>query len=408
MCVLISVYLFNAISIVKGKNNKYFLIIILLLLILVFPRDFGIESHLACLVTAVFLYLKSLEYKDEISRPVASAVILALLFLTRTDYLLTIIPFIIIADVYTTSKDNRFIKIIFEVGFVILAAILYYSSNVFLFGSMTTTPSKILNSFPTIVLGENIKVFSTAPEKIFNQTGRFLFLILTLTVSSVMLFKNKYVRTEKVKFILVVYGISFGSAVFALSHIFFNYTGVREWYLTMPLLACSILATDILKKKYYNIAIALLFAALVFVTYKTRFESDKFTSPYNYAKLLNEKTTKEDRIFQIDFSGIVGFISERHIINGDGLANSFEYLNYKREGRLKEYFINYRVNYYSTYSYNVLNEKDTVFMDTTFRNFSKGYDFTFLVKDLVLRLPFYYKHTVLNLKGEWYLFRIND
>jgi len=408
LCVLIAVYLYKAMTNVSGKDVKQFAVILILLFILVFPRDFGIESHIACLILSLYLYIKSLEFSDGVARIISPALLIALLFLARTDYLLTIIPFIIITDIVTSAKEVRIRKLSADLGFVMTAAVLYYSANYLIFGSMTTTPGMILNSFPTILLWENIKIFSTAPEKIFNQTGRLMFLLAVIIIYTIILLRNRGEKTVRRKFIITLYGICIGSAVFAMSHLLFNYTGVREWYLTMPLVSCSVLATVILRRKYYNISIVFLLAVFAFVFYKTRLENYKFTSPVNYAKSLKEKTSADDRIFQIDFSGIVGFISERHIINGDGLANSFEYLNYKKEGRLKDYFRKYKVNYYSTYSYNILKGNDTLFTDTTYKDFSREYSFTYPVKDIVLRFPFYFRHSVLDLKGEWYLFKIYE
>ncbi len=42
----------------------------------------------------------------------------------------------------------------------------------------------------------------------------------------------------------------------------------------------------------------------------------------------------EGRIYQIDGSGFTGFFSERSVVNGDGLVNSYAYARRMREGRL--------------------------------------------------------------------------
>ena len=51
------------------------------------------------------------------------------------------------------------------------------------------------------------------------------------------------------------------------------------------------------------------------------------------------------RIYQVDESGFPAYFSERAIINGDGLINSWEYQRYLRAGALVEYLRKYGVEY---------------------------------------------------------------
>lgn len=51
------------------------------------------------------------------------------------------------------------------------------------------------------------------------------------------------------------------------------------------------------------------------------------------------------RVFVSDDSGVVGYCSERAVINGDGLINNFEYQDYLRGGRLVEYLLRQKVGY---------------------------------------------------------------
>jgi hypothetical protein len=70
---------------------------------------------------------------------------------------------------------------------------------------------------------------------------------------------------------------------------------------------------------------------------------------YPYAKEMRRVTNETDTIYQYDMSGLVGFFSERRVINGDGLINSLELVRHLRAGRpLTEYLQAHAVGYYSS------------------------------------------------------------
>jgi hypothetical protein len=54
----------------------------------------------------------------------------------------------------------------------------------------------------------------------------------------------------------------------------------------------------------------------------------------DFAARIKEHVPEGGRIYQIDGSGFTGFFSERSVVNGDGLVNSYEYARRMREGRL--------------------------------------------------------------------------
>jgi hypothetical protein len=53
----------------------------------------------------------------------------------------------------------------------------------------------------------------------------------------------------------------------------------------------------------------------------------------------------EGRIYQVDGSGFTGFFSERSVVDGDGLVNSYAYAQRMREGRLGGYLDEAQVCY---------------------------------------------------------------
>ncbi|MBK8551315.1 MAG: hypothetical protein IPL53_09760 [Ignavibacteria bacterium] len=135
----------------------------------------------------------------------------------------------------------------------------------------------------------------------------------------------------------------------------------------------------------------------------------KWDSAYEYALNLKRVTASDDRIFQIDFCGVTGFFSERKIINGDGLINSFEYRDFLNAGRLKEYLASKQINLYSTHSesgMNTVTDSAGYYIDKRYSNKFGGYDFVFPENDLFFKMPFSYDHSLYHVKGDWYLFKI--
>lgn len=53
------------------------------------------------------------------------------------------------------------------------------------------------------------------------------------------------------------------------------------------------------------------------------------------------------RLFQVDVSGMIGYFSERSLINGDGLIDGWEYQDSLRAGRAPEYLAEKGVTHWS-------------------------------------------------------------
>jgi hypothetical protein len=65
-------------------------------------------------------------------------------------------------------------------------------------------------------------------------------------------------------------------------------------------------------------------------------ESDRINSHLFVAEV-NRITSKDDVIFQIDGSGYMGYFLNAHVVNGDGLVNSYEYADRCRRNELAGY-----------------------------------------------------------------------
>jgi hypothetical protein len=143
------------------------------------------------------------------------------------------------------------------------------------------------------------------------------------------------------------------------------------------------------------------------VLYVTRIQNNKFESGYMYAKSLSNFVNENENVFQIDFTGTVGFFSGRKIVNGDGLINSFEYLSYLKSGEINKYLRKYKIRYYSTFSVDSNDFRGNNYFDKNFSRITLNSTETFPLNDLIYSCDFSWDQFGYNKTGKWLLFRVN-
>lgn len=375
-------------------------------------RDFGMETHLLCLLIAVYLYAKSAEVSSGKNRIILKGILLSLIFLTRIDYLFTVIPVIIISDYLVTLKQDRREFLITSVSVLMITAILYFSSNFFFFGEILPVTAKIKSTFPQTLLLHNIGKL-LEPGAFTNQFAKTMYLMLIIFIFLILSFKGK-LKTAFSKTDYFLFGICCAAFAYLALNILINKHALKEWYVAFPAFAGSILMVRLLtlipRMYYFSLTVFILIFSFMF--YVTRIKNPKWNSAYYYAKEIKLNTVEEDRIFMIDLSGIIGFFSERKIINGDGLINSYEYQKYLSSGNLTDYFKVKEIDYYSTYSQDnapfVMIDSSGYFIDEKYSNNFGNYPFIFPGKDLKLKFPYYYSYIMGDGTGYWYLFKLKD
>lgn len=401
-----SVFLLKSLKIVL--RDKFEKIVILLLVVLltplVFIRDFGLESHLACLIISYFFFIKAKETESGKVNIVDKSVLLALLFLTRTDFLISVIPLVLIADIFTGKEKLK--QVITSFIFINLTALIYYLTNYYFFGHFETVSGMLLNTFPSFLLKENINTLITDPAKLYNQFARIFFLLISVIVFAAYYFRIKEKTETEKKFLPVIISFGAGSVLFVLYHLMFNAYSIREWYMTVPVFVSSVMAAVVAgnRKLTSYITLFLSLIVLIYVFTGSRISNFKYVSGYEYAKTIEKTVGADERVYQIDYCGVTGFFSNRNIINGDGLINSFEYADYMKKGKIDEYLKKYDVKYYSTYSSESLLE-DSVYTDKNFSDKINGKIFIFDKSSLVLEMPFRWNHIAFGMEGKWYLFK---
>jgi len=405
--VLILYFVYRSFSISQQDFKKSFLLFASPFLIVVFTRDFGLDSHVLCLLYSMFLFCKIKEIYLHRSLLIIKVILINLLFLTRIDFLLSVVPAIIVVDYLTTQNIERKKLIIsYAISLIVISAT-YFFMNTLFFGSLLTISGSIKNSFPEILFFQNFTM-------LFQQgylTNHFVKFVLTIFAIIVFIFslKNQSKNSPDSTIKVFLFGVCIGTLIFLILNLSYNRQGIREWYVTFPAFAALLLIfyTINFTKRFYltKIWLSILFFAAYF--YLTRIANSKWDSSYEYAVQLKERTAPDDRIFQMDMSGIIGFFSERKIVNGDGLINSFEYRDYVNSNNLEKYLRDKEIDFYSTHSEDAITDSIN-FTDKIYSNHFGGYPFTFPVSDLVFKIPFYYNHVIYKNKGYWYLFKIGN
>ncbi len=409
ICIIISLLVFKILSRLYEKKTavKLSLLVLVLNLIFVFIRGVGIESIINCLILSLILFLKIQELGTGKIHVILKSILLSLLFLGRTDYLLSLIPALIIGDYFTTDRKIRNRNLVIQMTFVIIVSFCYYAFNYALFGHFGTISSVKLNTFPRIVLVDNLENMTASGGIFSSQMTRLLFLFVMLVFVSLRSLFGKNESREFRSFTLYLLSAGYGLFVFCLIHLCFNSEGLREWYLTLPLFDAVLLSSYLLVRmiNYWKIIFTLFLIIAAIVIYKTRIDSDKFSSVYEYSRLLSREVRADEPVYQVDFAGMLGFFSERKVVNGDGFINSFEYYDMIKNGKLIDYFDKYGIELYSTYT---MEKKvfDSLFIDDKFAIKGSGFSFSFPRKNLIMTSSFDFKHLQGERKGNWYLFKI--
>ena len=125
---------------------------------------------------------------------------------------------------------------------------------------------------------------------------------------------------------------------------YFFITELRGWYWTTPLILSFFIASHMgAKKRFYNyylsglIVVFTMSSSFGHLYTAVKYKVDRAYSQEFIDKLNNITKLDQSVIYQIDGSGFVGYFSKSPLVNGDGLTNSYQYINKKHNHRLDNY-----------------------------------------------------------------------
>lgn len=397
---------------IKFYNNtfgeKYFSIFLFITPLLISFSLFhiiGLESQLLILLVSFYIYYSSKKSTSPMKENFIKGLILGLIMLTRLDMLFIIFPFLLVYELQTNRKKILFNnhKILFP--FIILPLIFYAGFeiiNYVNFSSLQTISSKILFKPNQFLLFKNIPNLLDLPIN---------FVLLSINISAGILYytyvkQNLLTFSKTSKFRIIEY-LYWSGNLFLLIHFCFNIGGVRLWYYAYPNLISLILISPIIFYNNFLKKFLISFSFFVLLLFITLFRINYYNSDdaYNYARKIKEVVNKNENIYQVDYSGIIGFYSERNIINGDGLINSFEYYNYLLNNEINDYFKKVEIYYYSTFSYE--NSVDGIyFLDKLFH--PGNFTFKFPKEQIVLKERKIHGGIFRKKYGWFYLFKLDE
>ena len=371
---------------------------------LVFIKDYGVESHITLLILSIYLFLSPGGEFLHTRKIIYKSVLLSLLFLTRTDYLFSLIPMLVIYE-FLTDKNRK--NLLSAILLVAVTAIAYYAVNLLVWGNIFTISTVICNSFPEFLFKDNLTGIIEDKAKLLNQFIRIVFLV-TAPVMFLLFRKRdgRFLKISNTDFLLIM--MIAGFLIFSFLHLSFNYRSLREWYMTVTVLPCIFLLIRIIEHRSSLIiktAFTAVIAASVFTFSYIRMTNFKFDAAYEYAKEIERIVPEGQKVFQMDFTGVIGYFSDRSVVNGDGLINSFSYLGELRKGRVLDGMRNYGIGYYSTYTIKNAPFENGIFTEDSFGTIFNNNYLKLSRNDAVIEKPYLYDHAMFTTRGYWLLFK---
>ena len=387
------------------KNNVFYLWVITILLssVLSFVTFIGFESQLLCLLFSVYIYLFISPRKCNLFFVLLRAFILGLVFITRLDFIVFLLPLVIYEEYNNNIKvygQKRYKIIVSYILICILPIVIYLILNYVIFNNIDTISSRIKFVPSFITLFHNAEI-------ILKNKLKILFLVIALLPIILIIYNGNFNKTMlgKDQYYSLLNKAYYSSILLLFAHIVTNIMGDCEWYYNFPLYLVVLI---ILREYHHNkmilrVILGIAFATVIF--YYSFFRVYYFNSSgvYDYAKAIKEKTNENDIIYQVDWSGVVGFYSERKIINGDGLINSYEYLNYIKNNMVEQYLIAKNVNYYSTFSWVAIVKGDWIVDD---KSYFTNNIFKYPASQIVLKKNYNTGGLLKNSTGTFYLIKI--
>lgn len=146
----------------------------------------------------------------------------------------------------------------------------------------------------------------------------------------------------------------FASVVFFICfHAVFN-ANVKPWYFLPLYLGFAYLAFSLENafwRRTYLVAhsVLLLFYFSYKATTVVQYQVDgTFSKMRAFAADVGRQVGPNGRVYMIDSSGFMGYFSQSHIINGDGLVNDYQYAARLKNSDLKNYLVENKIDYVIT------------------------------------------------------------
>lgn len=305
----------------------------------VFQNIFLMES---CLTLGLYVAIMWLLDRWGSARPVALGCLFAQLVLSRLDQAIAVA--VIGVTVFLTapeSRRRRLAKLLIAGGIPLAATIAYLVSNRIWFGHWSTT-----SSYAKAADGSLHQVWTTLTSQLTLSRPRtlMLFVLVAMGVASIPFLLRGASRGG---FPMLVTAFLAQCAVLAADSIVLH--SLRSWYFTLPALLAVVMVLaagcawatqrDPRFRTALFAGVFVLASAVVGVyLYQALIVHHEERDLWAFSRRLAVETSSDAILYCYDTSGTVSFGSQRRVINGDGLVNSFEYIDALSAGSLAPYF----------------------------------------------------------------------
>ena len=345
LLILLSMVIFSFLK-TLSLTRFYQILVTLSIIFSIGLYDVGLETRLNILL--VFLLLKvSYACFNQESKGLLLAVsgMMPLCFLARVDNLILLFSLGAIFCCFYTKKINlSFFKTMTLTTLPLLITVgLYAILNKYYFGIYSSISSLVKLS------KSQVAMLHFSPQILFRWIVIFSITLFFGIFCFLQLKKqSKWFKKKAKQHILMVMGLF---NVLYLSVLAFKGNMLMNWYFMLPLsfafIFCAVFFQQVAYKKIspYTQKMYLAFSVIVLLAFPCLYAMQRLLKWHDFnhqhlemALWIKANLGQSSRIYQVDRSGRTGFISERSVINGDGLINSYAYY---QDVLIKKNFQNY-------------------------------------------------------------------
>jgi hypothetical protein len=403
-------FIYKSLVILKIQNRNIKFSIIFLVFIFAFGiRNLGMECYTSCFVLSALVWYKAKNISGTSKSIIIKSALFILLGLSRIELFFTLVPVLILYESYDRDL-KKYLSGILRFSVPVLAgAALYFGSNYYFFGHFLTVSGSIKSLFPHNRFFDRLLHFTIYGNyEPYCTLNLWFIVIMTAVLFTAKIRQFSFNVKDKHPFYIFMFWTGIGFISFLVLNMSFNYEGLREWYFAAPtMIAAIIFSILISNKKYilYSLVVSLLLLLSAFF-YQSRIVINRLGNIYDYALSIKNYVEKNETVLQIDYSGFVGLFSDRKIINGDGLINSFEYDEYVKSARLQDYLEKYHVDYYSTYT-GKIDPVEGIVADTVYSSWG-GFQFWFPSENIKYKREEDFESLYHHAKSTWYLIKMRN
>ncbi len=303
--------------------------------------DFGNESRLLLPLSWLLVFFALTDEQMDAWQQWTIGVLAALVFLTRLDAIL----WAGFTFLYLLKKNNSVLSIRCLAPLILpvtLAGLGFTLYNYLVFSSPTTVSSYQKFGWPGVFVTKWLLTAIPALQ------ARFYFSLFTALG---YLWWHRRQKFAPRSFYNLLKYLAWYVCFYLIVLVCWARGEVRFWYFCLPVsfsfVTWGVWLHHLSFTHKRTLQICILSCLLVFGGY-TVHKKLTWNAPvdaWKTAEWIKQKTADSVRIFQVDGSGLTGYFSERTVINGDGLINSWEYQRLLQQGDLYSYLEKMRVTH---------------------------------------------------------------